>query len=63
MTRPRWTEGELAELEAILDRAPDGLETARNRELVMLSETLDRTRTAILHKLYLMRRARRLAAG
>ena len=63
MARPRWTKGELAELEAILDRAPDGLETARNRELVILSETLDRTRTAILHKLYLMRKARRLAAG
>ena len=63
MAGMRWSEAELAALEEILDRAPDGLETARNRELVMLSETLDRTRTAIVQKLFLMRRARRRAAG
>ena len=59
MGGPRWSEAELAALEEILDRAPDGLETARNREIVTLSETIDRTRIAIVQKLFLVRKTRR----
>ena len=56
---PRWTADELAMLETILNRAPDGLETARHHELVDIADATGRTVPAVATKLNLLRKARR----
>lgn len=58
---PRWSRDEFAMLEAILDRAPDGLETARNHELVDISVRAGRSVSAIATKLNVLRNGRRAA--
>ena len=54
---PLWDDAELAMLDAVLWRSPDGLETARKRELVEIAEATGRTVSAVATKL----NARRMA--
>ena len=58
---PRWTDDEVGLLEAILDRCPDGLETARKRELVDISDLIGRSVGAVSTKLNKVRDQRRAA--
>ena len=58
---PRWTQDELEVLERILDRSPDGLETARHHELVEVSRLTGRTVSAVATKLNKLRDQRRAA--
>ena len=54
-----WTPEEIARLEAILDRDPDGLAEARNGQLHVVAKEIGRSREAVLQRLYLLRRKRR----
>ena len=44
---PLWDDAELAMLDAILWRSPDGLETARKREIVDVAAATGRTVSAV----------------
>ena len=56
-----WSEAEMSLLMAILDRAEDGLETARYRELVNISDLTGRTVGACETRLWQVREKRLLA--
>ena len=56
---PRWTADQLGDVAAILDRARDGLGTARAGELAAIADRIGRTAAAVRARLHKMRRATR----
>ena len=60
---PLWTADQLGEVSVILDRARDGLGTARAGELAAIADRIGRTAAAVRARLFKMRATRSAVLG